>query len=1338
MDFVGMHMPTVTAPTQIIYTGPSSSSSSLACKPFSQRSGISRMPAAATSKRKSSNGQSNRSTRQNSQQPRHQASGIPRPSPAKSTPPTNKAFTPPMTVQVEAQLANLEQAANPWWSTFCGISNGVWLGQTAAFAPSTGAAEALALGQDGKPVMDMHTQVTEERVCEGLLDFVTRRVARAEDEAELASVGQQLGGSGNDWDEEVLNAEEEGLVFFDGGSYSRGPLSLTNPATGGASADPHQGQHAPAGSESKPVSALDEAEGQGEDHPGKTAAEEDEEDDEGIEAQPDEGGSREAGEEVVTLEQCLAWGGEQRQRCRLTMSVSGGGETGEELDISLLRITLYHEYWQGLLHELDLETLPAPPSSSAASQGGQHQESALNTNRVEQASNSERLPSLTAANEADAKAQGRSRARLSKGSCMSAKKLSGSWKAFDLTAVPIDETDPSTGITKKAMVYFSQETKQLWSANGPKQQQDAGAEAIDGGALWLPGNVVLELQMLPMVSRGAVADEVEGMSTSDTGRGLLISFSWLVRPGMMISMQREYDACGDLMEEFRILHQLQKSIAVVAYDSLDSSRRIPKVLFQNADCCKRFGPPRSQVGYLIAIGTLTEEAQFSRQQWLLKASQAQSTFQSHMDAHALFRPLFSGINKDMPSCLIGTDSKVIQVQLGQHQIVSAVLHVMEMDSTSEDLRARAMNERNPVHSMLFCQQGELLTANAAARQGVFLPSSNIMFRDLFSAEFYAEGSEEADTHFKAAMKAVFEEQVDCYRHKQCHKSKKSGKLKWAMMEMWPMTDPVDNSPAVLVKRYNITDTMQSEHEANVRQSSLQRQNEELEQASLAIQEEKERLEKEAQSLAQQLQAVLNDKFVPQRDFDADTPIDKTLKMMQTIIGGGVPTVQDALDLRFILSKSDTDLRQPVGLKQQLMADNRLDSVVGMSMLQLLQGDVVNSDAAVKRVAQRHAGPTAPWTLNADIQEDDEPEDSESRMDELSDGQQEFVPYCVMPYVERLLQAAEKNWQFDIFGLAEATPGNTLSLLAFHLFKQAGHVKKFSLDEGKLCRYLHKIEQGYDAGNPYHNSLHVASVLQMTHMLLCHGGLLKSNAFAGSLHLASYWSAVVHDFEHGGLNNDFLIKTAHPIALIYNDQSPLENHHLAAAFGIWIDPQCQYMTKQASPELVRMGRNCAINQVLGTDMKKHFDIVSRFQAVFKKPPSSNASSHGSTTPTGHSQDWTSIKPEDQTLIHQMVLKCADVGHLAADPKTHKRWAYQLEEEFFRQGDKEKELGLPVSPLMDRQQTGGMTRSQLGFFGIVGIPLFRAITELFKDAQPMMDGVLANYRMWEAAAAASTPP
>ena len=42
-----------------------------------------------------------------------------------------------------------------------------------------------------------------------------------------------------------------------------------------------------------------------------------------------------------------------------------------------------------------------------------------------------------------------------------------------------------------------------------------------------------------------------------------------------------------------------------------------------------------------------------------------------------------------------------------------------------------------------------------------------------------------------------------------------------------------------------------------------------------------------------------------------------------------------------------------------------------------------------------------------------------------------------------------------------------------------------------------------------------------------------------------------------------------------------------------------MQKKSSAETVRMGRTCAINQVLGTDMKKHFDIVSRFQVSLHK-------------------------------------------------------------------------------------------------------------------------------------------
>ena len=84
------------------------------------------------------------------------------------------------------------------------------------------------------------------------------------------------------------------------------------------------------------------------------------------------------------------------------------------------------------------------------------------------------------------------------------------------------------------------------------------------------------------------------------------------------------------------------------------------------------------------------------------------------------------------------------------------------------------------------------------------------------------------------------------------------------------------------------------------------------------------------------------------------------------------------------------------------------------------------------------------------------------------------------------------------------------------------------------------------------------------MLLTHGGLVKSNAVSRNQRFATYWSAVVHDFEHGGMNNDFLIKTSSPLALLYNDQSPLENHHLSASTRVVYAPENRFLTVSTIP------------------------------------------------------------------------------------------------------------------------------------------------------------------------------
>ena len=41
--------------------------------------------------------------------------------------------------------------------------------------------------------------------------------------------------------------------------------------------------------------------------------------------------------------------------------------------------------------------------------------------------------------------------------------------------------------------------------------------------------------------------------------------------------------------------------------------------------------------------------------------------------------------------------------------------------------------------------------------------------------------------------------------------------------------------------------------------------------------------------------------------------------------------------------------------------------------------------------------------------------------------------------------------------------------------------------------------------------------------------------------------------------------------------------------------------------------------------------------------------------------------------------------------------------FRQGDRERALNQPVSPLMDRTKQG-ITKSQAGFFAVVALPMY----------------------------------
>ena len=73
-------------------------------------------------------------------------------------------------------------------------------------------------------------------------------------------------------------------------------------------------------------------------------------------------------------------------------------------------------------------------------------------------------------------------------------------------------------------------------------------------------------------------------------------------------------------------------------------------------------------------------------------------------------------------------------------------------------------------------------------------------------------------------------------------------------------------------------------------------------------------------------------------------------------------------------------------------------------------------------------------------------------------------------------------------------------------------------------------------------------------------------------MSAIFAAAIHDVDHPGLTNQFLINTSSELALMYNDESVLENHHLAVAFKLLQNPDCDIfinLTKKQRQTLRKM-------------------------------------------------------------------------------------------------------------------------------------------------------------------------
>lgn len=301
-----------------------------------------------------------------------------------------------------------------------------------------------------------------------------------------------------------------------------------------------------------------------------------------------------------------------------------------------------------------------------------------------------------------------------------------------------------------------------------------------------------------------------------------------------------------------------------------------------------------------------------------------------------------------------------------------------------------------------------------------------------------------------------------------------------------------------------------------------------------------------------------------------------------------------------------------------------------------------------------------------------------------------------------------SWNFDIFSLDLLTCGRPLLHIALNIFRQYDLINMFNLDIMKVFQVFSLIEDGYHSTNPYHNAVHAADVTQAMH---CY---LQEKELQGSIPpfeiMTSLLAAMTHDLDHPGVNQTFLIATANHLAALYKNTSVLENHHWRSSIAVL---QESGVFSHFEKELWEQVEWQLRSLILATDITRQQEFLSRFKKYLDDRNFNFANNF-----------------EERHFMLQIALKCADICNPCRNWPVSKLWSERVCDEFFRQGDYERQLQIPVTPLCDRNATT-VAKIQAGFMQFVVTPLFQEWQRFLPTplSSKMLKNVKLNLEQWQ---------
>ena len=311
--------------------------------------------------------------------------------------------------------------------------------------------------------------------------------------------------------------------------------------------------------------------------------------------------------------------------------------------------------------------------------------------------------------------------------------------------------------------------------------------------------------------------------------------------------------------------------------------------------------------------------------------------------------------------------------------------------------------------------------------------------------------------------------------------------------------------------------------------------------------------------------------------------------------------------------------------------------------------------------------------------------------------------------------------FDIFELEKLIGyDNVLPLMGRIILENLGFLDEGILNQNKLDNFLTSLSNQYKPTTLYHNSMHGADVTQSSYIYLTHSNAEKVAKTNVIDILSIIIAALGHDLGHPGLTNMFHMNDSTDIAITYNDISILENFHASLLFRTLRKSENNIFEKMSNIDY-KIIRKRMISEILATDMANHGKVVS---VIKSKIVVNENNEYKLNLLSGNEQ----TKSEEQQYLLDFIIHLADLAHNTKLFNISLRWVSLLSEEFWRQGDLEKQKNLPVSFLCDREKVN-IPQSQKGFINGFIIPTFEILVSVFPSLKFTLDNANHNLKEWQ---------